>query len=65
LFSVASRSDVPEDFVTIDMLMRVAKSAPGRLVDNFPVRFRTKMITDKIIAEAPDAEKYVKSILQK
>ena len=58
-----SLQDVPEKYVTYEMLLEVAQTAPGRLEDNFPNRFRTSETIRKLIDEAPDAEEYIRKLL--
>ncbi len=63
--SVHSLKGIPEEFVTEDILMHVAKLAPGRLPDNFPVRFRTKEFIEKMIKSFPNSEYYIKERILK
>lgn len=57
--SVWSLVDVPDEFVTEEMLMSVAGRAPGRVTDNFPERFRNRSFIEKMVKEYPDTERYV------
>ena len=61
--SVWSLKDIPEQYVTEDMLLYVAQEAPGRLEDNFPKRLRTDAFVNKVIEKYPSAERYIKRIM--
>jgi len=63
--SVWSLASVPEKYVTLDMLIYVAKQAPGRLEDNFPQKYRTQEFIKKIVEQAPGAEGYIKNNIMK
>ena len=54
---------VPERFVTEEMLMYIAELTPGLLDDNFPDKFRTEAIAQKIISSFPDSESYVRALI--
>ena len=56
-----SLKDIPEEFVTEEILMHVAAIAPGRLQDNFPDRFKTQDFVERMIAQYPRTEWYLKN----
>jgi hypothetical protein len=45
---------VPEDLVTEEHLMLCAKETPGRLIDNFPARFRTDEFYQRLRETYPE-----------
>ncbi len=49
----------PDEYVTEEMLIRVAKDAPGLLSQKFPERFRTEEFCKKLIEINPAVEKYI------
>lgn len=61
--SVWSLKYVPERFMTEDILIYVAKDAPGRLHDNFPERFRSGASLQKILDAVPSAKEYIDRII--
>ena len=56
-----SLEGIPEEFVTEEILMHVADIAPGRLQDNFPDRFKTQDFVERMIAQYPRSEWYLKN----
>ena len=62
--SVWSLKWVPDEFVTEEMLVRVAAIAPGRLSDNFPQRFRTKEFISELAEAFPGSKNYVERLLR-
>ena len=61
--SVWSLEWVPDEFVTKEMLVRVAAIAPGRLSDNFPERFRTKEFISELVEAFPGSKNYIERLL--
>ena len=62
--SVWSLEWVPDEFVTKEMLVRVAAIAPGRLSDNFPERFRTKEFISELVEAFPGSKNYIERLLR-
>ena len=62
LISPKSLGDVPQQFVTEEMLMSVAHRACALLRLNFPERFRTREFIAKIIEAVPDAANYIQNL---
>lgn len=63
-YSIYSYHKVPERFVTVDMMIRVAMHAPYKLAENFPERFRTKEVFSKITEVVPGAATYIKEFIE-
>ena len=49
----------PDEYVTEEMLIRVAKDAPGLLSQKFPERLKTEELCRKLIEINPAVEKYI------
>lgn len=62
--SVFSLQDIPDEYVTEEILMYVAQEAPGRLLDNFPTRFQTEEFINRMIEKYPVSERYIKEIVK-
>lgn len=56
--------DVPDENITFEMVLQVAKDMPGKLYHKFPKRFRTKEIIERIIAEAPRAKLHLERYME-
>ena len=59
--STFSFEDIPEEFVTEEILLYVAYKFPYWLSKNFPERLRTKAFIQKLIDTCPNTEFYIKS----
>lgn len=57
--TVLSLKDVPEVFVTKEILFHVASKAPGVLTENFPDKFKNEEFIFELIDAFPDARRYV------
>ncbi len=60
--SIRSIKGIPDEYVTEDMLVALAKEAPWDLKDHFPERLRSEDLFRKLIEINPRAEYYIQKL---
>ena len=61
--AVQSFSQIPEEYITEEILLYVAEKAPGLLQENFPLRFRTKECIEMFIEKCPSATSFFRRLI--